>query len=150
MKMEYASTVWDPHKKIEIKKLENVQRASARFVTNCISRQPGCVTNALNQLQWPSLKKRRKETRLKLFHHATSMKTAINIPEYIKQQKHRHNTRNSSEAKFHQPYARTDAYKNSFFPNTIKEWNELPSDITETINPVDFARRLSAWSKTTV
>ena len=30
---------------------------------------------------------------------------------------------------FQLPYARTDIYKYSFFPNTIRDWNGLPAAI---------------------
>ena len=39
--LEYASTVWLPHQKYQIDKLEAVQRKAARFIKNCWSREQG-------------------------------------------------------------------------------------------------------------
>ena len=39
--------------------LEQVQRGAARFATKIYSRQEGCVTQALNHLNWPTMKHKR-------------------------------------------------------------------------------------------
>ena len=58
--LEYTSTVWYPHKIQQIQRLEQVQRQAARFTTgNYYSRDPGCVTIMLNDLQWEPLQHRR-------------------------------------------------------------------------------------------
>ena len=64
--VEYASSVWDPHLKKHVKQIEGVQRRAARFVKNCYTREPGTVTNLLNELNWIPLKVRRKISRLTL------------------------------------------------------------------------------------
>ena len=48
--------------------LEQVQRraSTTRFATKKYSRQEGCVTQALNYLNWPTLEHRRKVNRLTL------------------------------------------------------------------------------------
>ena len=68
--VEYASSVWDPHLKKHVKQIEGVQRRAARFVKNCYTREPGTVTNLLNELNWIPLKERRTISRLTLFHKA--------------------------------------------------------------------------------
>ena len=68
--LEYASSVWDPHLKKHVKQIEGVQRRAARFVKNCYTREPGTVTNLLNELNWIPLKVRRTISRLTLFHKA--------------------------------------------------------------------------------
>jgi hypothetical protein len=51
--------------KEHIEELENVQRRGARFVfNNYKSREPGCVTNMLNTLQWEPLAHRRAKARV--------------------------------------------------------------------------------------
>ena len=47
--MEYASSVWDPYLKKHVKQIEGVQRRAACFVKNCYMREPGAVTNLLNE-----------------------------------------------------------------------------------------------------
>ena len=49
--IEYASTTWDPHTQRNIRKLEQVQRNSARYVTGNHD-QRSSVTAMLNELKW--------------------------------------------------------------------------------------------------
>jgi hypothetical protein len=58
--MEYACTIWDPHTKDNINKLEAVQRRSARFVYNDF-RHTTSVTPMLNELNWAPLQERRAQ-----------------------------------------------------------------------------------------
>ena len=52
--LEYAFTVWAPHHKSDIDKLEAVQRRAARLVMRDYHRTSS-VTNMLCQLNWPTL-----------------------------------------------------------------------------------------------
>ena len=61
--MEYASVVWDPHHQCDIDKLENVQRAAARFYKGDY-RYMSSVTSVLKDLEWESLASHRKQARL--------------------------------------------------------------------------------------
>ena len=67
-KVEYCSSIWDPHTQKDIKKLEMVQHRGARFVTNTPHhRQSGnhcSITNIIKDLGWKSLHERRKNNRL--------------------------------------------------------------------------------------
>ena len=65
--MDYASAVWDLHQKFNQEKLEMVQRRAARFVKSRY-RRTDSVTAILDDLGWPILSKRRKDTRLILFY----------------------------------------------------------------------------------
>ena len=60
--MEYGATVWNPYLKKDINRLERVQHQAARFITKDYkSREKGCVTKMLNDLDIPSLETRHKE-----------------------------------------------------------------------------------------
>ena len=61
--LEYSSAVWDPFRQKEIDKLEKIQRAAARFVTQNY-RQTASVTSLIQNLGWTDLKTRRKNSRL--------------------------------------------------------------------------------------
>ena len=54
-------------------------RRVARFVTRTNTREEGCVTNALKQLNWPSLEKRRQVARLTLMYKCVTNQTAIDM-----------------------------------------------------------------------
>jgi hypothetical protein len=62
--MEYGSITWDPYTKQEIAKLESIQRRGARFITKDYkSREEGCMTKMLNELNLPTLQSRRQKQR---------------------------------------------------------------------------------------
>ena len=64
--VEYASAVWSPYTKENIKNNENVQRRAARSVTNDYSSYSS-VTDMLSNLKWQSLENRRTNKRLTMF-----------------------------------------------------------------------------------
>ena len=117
--LEYASSVWDPHTTANIQKLESVQRCAARFCLNDHSRYSS-VTNVLLSLNLPSLQSRRKSTKL------MTMYKIINGNLHIPSNSLTPNHRESRSGYFTQLQTRTDSYKFSFFPSTIKLWNSLP------------------------
>ena len=55
--MEYATVIWDPFTEANIRKLEMVQRRSARMVCSDYQRTSS-VSSMLQQLQWPTLQER--------------------------------------------------------------------------------------------
>ena len=90
------------------------------------------MTKILENLKWKSLKQRRFENRLILFY--TGLNKKANIPVKDLNTPKRIN-RKSHDNIFKIPYARTDSYKFSFFPKTIRDWNALPQTIiTEAAN----------------
>ena len=55
-KLQYASSVWDPHYRSKIEQLEKVQGKAARWARNQYSWTTG-VSDLLRQLEWPPLAK---------------------------------------------------------------------------------------------
>jgi hypothetical protein len=105
-----------------------VQRRAARFVANNYSRTDGTVSNILNDLNWLSLQERRKNIRLAIMYKIHANDIAIPIPEYVQRQTLT-TTRQYHPMKFRSMKASTNVYKCSYFPNTISEWNSLPSSV---------------------
>ena len=63
--LEYGSSVWDPHLQKDIDSLEKIQRQAARFILNDYkSRDDGCVTRMLQDLDLPTLQHRREFNRV--------------------------------------------------------------------------------------
>ena len=56
---------------------------AARFVKNCYEREPGTVTNLLNDLNWHSLEIRCKIAQVTTMYKIVNNKIGVNIPEYI-------------------------------------------------------------------
>ena len=135
--LEYASSVWDPHTTSDIHKIEMVQRRAARFVIGNYSKTSGTVTNILQQLNWPTLEQRRKESRLINLYKIQHENIAIPLPDYIQRQQ-ASNTRQYHPSKFRVMGPKTNVYKNSYFPRTILEWNSLPQSLYNIHNLDNF------------
>ena len=142
--LEYGSSVWDPHLQKDILKLEKIQRKAARFITNDYrSREEGSMTNMLENLELPTLQTRRKENRLCfLFKIANGLVPAIPPETYLTAIKNKRKIKAKTFENFQTnnfvtrqqtlhdncfqiPPAKSDIYKNSFFPRTIGDWNQL-------------------------
>jgi hypothetical protein len=125
---EYCSTVWDPHTKENIEKLEKVQRRAARFVTNNYQ-QKASVTEMINNLGWDTLQCRRKYANLILFYRVAHKTIAIPFTYLPPMMTGHYNTRHHNHLAFQLPQCRINSYKYSFFPRTTLLWNVLPSSV---------------------
>ena len=117
-----ASVVWDPHPDKPQEELEKVQNRAARFVT----RNYVYETGILGQLKWESLKKRRKDNRLILLNKGLKVKARIPTDDLILKTRR---GRNQHSLAFQIPSASKDVYKYSFFPQTIRDRNDLPESL---------------------
>ncbi len=144
--LEYASAVWDPYRKYQIDKIEMIQRRAARFTTSTYGRDPGTVTNIINDLEWETLETRRKAARLTLLYKILHDEAAVNIPDYVI--KPTVQTRQYHQSRFNRLSTSTDAYKFSFIPRTIADWNQLPGNVVEAPTTDTFRRKLwESWSE---
>ena len=71
-KLEYCSSIWDPHNTNQINQIEKIQRRAARYVQNRYH-NTSSVQDMMDKLNWPTLQTRRLKTRLillyKIIHH---------------------------------------------------------------------------------
>ena len=84
------------------------------------------MTGIFEQLKWESLKKRRKDTRLILLYKGLIGKARIPTGDLIPKTMR---CRNQHSMAFQIPSASVGAYKCSFFPQTIRDWNDLPDSL---------------------
>ena len=94
----------------------------ARFVTGNYVFETGSMTGIFGQLKWESLKKRRKDSRLILLYKGLKGKARIPTDDLIPKNRR---CRNQHSLAFQIPSASKEAYKSSFFPQTIRDWNDL-------------------------
>ena len=80
--VEYCSTIWNPHSKKDIARIEHIQRQAARFVL-CRYRHQESVTTMLQELQWPSLEDRRRISSLQLMYKIRHQIVAVNPDLYL-------------------------------------------------------------------
>lgn len=137
--LEYSSPAWDPSTKNNIKKIEQIQRRAARFVTNTYSPYER-VTPILSRLQWQPLQVRRMASRLVVFHKLIN--NSIPIPPTlvtIAAQR----TRSANPMKCCHVFTRIDQFRYSFIPRTIVQWNSLPAQVVLAPSTETFKLRLS-------
>ena len=121
--LEYGSSVWDPHTKCFQEELEKVQNRAAKFVTRNYTFEEGSMTGNLEQLKWEYLKKRRADNRLILLYKGLKGKARIPTDDFIPK------TRRCRNSHSKVPSASIEAYKCSFFPQTIRDCNDLPDSV---------------------
>ena len=114
--------------------LEKVQNCAARFVTMNYTFEEGSMTGILEQLKWESLKKWRTDNRLILLYKGLKGSARIPTDDLIPKTRH---CRNSHSKAFQLPSASIEAYKCSFFPQTIRDWNDLPDSLFSTAEMSD-------------
>ena len=119
--LEYGSSVWDPHTSMLQEELEKVQNRAARFVTRNYVYETGSMTGILGQLKWESLKKRRKDNRLILLYKGLKGKAMIPTDDLNLKTRR---GRNKHSLAFQIPSVSKDVYKYSFFPQTIRDYED--------------------------
>ena len=125
-RLEYSSTVWDPHLTSDVHTLEQVQRRAARFVhRNYTQRTPGCVTNMVQSLGWESLQQRRYMDRLSMLFKIQHGLVDISL-EFVQPG----DSRTRGSQRIRQLEANKEVYRYSFYPRTISDWNRLPISVT--------------------
>ena len=138
--LEYASSVWDPHSKKDIRKIEKIQRRAARFVLNKYKKTES-VTKMLEQLKWQTLEQRRKKSRLCMLYKINNGQVQIEF-ERLKKARARSGRRGNSET-FERVTCRTDYRNETFLPKTIRDWNALPEDTVKAKTVGNFAEKVS-------
>ena len=132
--LEYGSSVWDPHTHGLQEELEKVQNCAARFVTGNYVFETEGMAGILGQLKWESLQKRRKDSRLILLYKGLKGKARILTDNLIPKNRR---CRNQHSLAFQIPSASKEAYKSSFFPQTIWDWNDLPDSLVSSAEMSD-------------
>ena len=133
--LEYAAQVWNPYTLDGVNLLEQVQRAAARFVFSDYRRTTS-VTPLITTLGWDPLHNRWLLFQMTMFYKIHHGLVSIQFPSIIKPA---HNFgRHDHSLKYTIPEASIDLYKFSFYPCTMKIWNQLPSAAVLATSPIAF------------
>ncbi len=139
--LEYASTVWSPWQNTLINSVEKIQCRAACYVTNNYNPYSS-GTQLLTALNWEPLEVRRINSRLcKMIHNYM----AIPFNLYI-QPSSSNNTRHSNDQKFLPLSCNKNSYRQSFFPNTILDWNRLTTDVANSSSLDQFKSNLVIYN----
>ncbi len=133
--LEYACEVWDNCGEVNSMRLERVQYEAARIVSGLTSYAN--IDSLLKEMGWETLKDRREQKKLMLFYKIVSGV----CPDYLENklpplvsESMGYNLRNANNYRI--PLNRLTLYQNSFFPSTLKLWNELDDDF-KTSNSIE-------------
>ena len=124
--VEYASSIWSPYTKVNIQRVEMVQRRAVRWIKRDYS-PLSSVTAMQDNLGLRTLEHRRIDFRLIMFFKIYHNIVAINLPDYI--YKPDRLTRHMHPLTLRQIQVSSDYHKWSFFPHTITLWNSLPHNV---------------------
>ena len=97
-----------------------MNRKMCKSVQRNYSYETGSITDILEELKWETLQKRRKDNRLILLYKGLKGKARIPTDDLIPKIRR---CRNQHSLVFQIPTASKDAYKENFFPQTIRDWN---------------------------
>ena len=137
--MEYASVVWDPHLAKDIKLIEDVQKFALRV---CSKTWNADYESLLKSCNLPSLSDRRKFQKLcQLYNILTDRVTYPDKP--LERIATLYPNRHANTIQLSVPFARTNNFKNSFFPSTATLWNSLNCDISPINSLASFRHALN-------
>ena len=134
-KLEYAETVWSPHKKKNIRKLERVQRAATKMVPEL---KDMTYEERLKVLDLPTLEQRRERGDLiSIYKIVSGMdKTGEELLTVEGRAMRGHNKRIRKER------FRRDIKKFSFPHRVVDVWNGLPSKLVDAVSVHSFKEQL--------
>ena len=92
----------------------------------------------LDKLEWPSLEARRDRPSIFLFHKIHSGAVSIEKDKYLTPAHSLKSTRASLSAQYCRYQTYSDALKNSFFPQTIPQWNGLSLSVVNSHTNEEF------------
>ena len=124
--LEYASCVWDSCGSGLRSEIEMIQRRAARFVMNDYGRYSS-VDDMLSKIGWKPLEIRRKESRLCLLYKMYNGEIREDVSGIICQPCYM--GRSDHPKKIRRIQSRLLPYHQSFFPRTIRDWNNLPRGV---------------------
>ena len=117
----------DPHCNGLNGKLENVLKRSARFMTRKYSRETGSMTGIFEELKWEILQLRKGGRIIGPYYGKKVCEIKSEFMQMTLSQNRR--CRNRHSMAYQIIYANKDAYKTSFSPKTMRDWNYLPDSL---------------------
>ena len=135
--LEYAYPVWDPHLVKDKKTLEDVQKFGCRLAAH---QWNSGYQELLDLFELQSLEQRRLHLKLGLMFKI--IHRLCYFPSIPARRSNISNLRASHSFQLDPPFARTNAYKFSFFPHTMAVWNSLNNDCVTSASYSTFMKQL--------
>ena len=126
--IEYSNSVWDNCSTESKNQLESIHIEAARVITGAT--KLCSIEKLFADLGWESLQKRRNKHKLVIFYkilHGIAPTYLSDIVPPLIQDTTTYNLRNAGNIQNYRVH--TNLFSNSFFPSTVRAWNDLPNDI---------------------
>jgi hypothetical protein len=94
----------------------------------------------VESLKWEKLEERRKTNRLCMLYKIKNGLIDIDSHQYIQS----NDSRTRGKDRLYQKRMSSEAFGNSFFPKTIRDWNQLPANTTSANTVEGFRSALKA------
>ena len=126
--LEYGNVVWDNCAQYEKDELEKIQHEAARIATG--TTRLVSLNLLYQEVKWDSLQKRRNDHKFCLFfkmkHNLTQTYVSALVPQNAGLHDKVQLTYLQRPVTIH---SRTTLYANSFFPSTVRDWNNLSPEV---------------------
>ena len=135
--LEYCDAVWDNCSTENKKQLESIHTEAGRIITSAT--KLCSIEKMFSDLGWESLQSRRDKHKLIIFYKIMNGFSPDYLRELIPptvQATIRYNLRNSNDIQTIR--ANTNLFYDSFFPATIRAWNDLPENIKQATSVASF------------
>ena len=140
--LEFGAIVWDPHLLKDVDSLEKVQRFALRV---CLKNWSLDHNQLYLHSKVPPLSVRRSNARLN--HLFKIVNDLCDFPDAPVQQRDIvYNNRQANPLQLTNIQARTNQFKNSFFPKTISCWNSLPLSLLSSSSLMSFKSGVRRYS----
>ena len=140
--LEYGNLIWGPFGKLDMKKVERVQRRATRLVQS-VRHLP--YSERLRLLKLPSLYYRRQRGDMIAVYQMLHGGMAVPVEKFL--------TRSTTsrtrghEWKLCKPRSRTFIRRHSFGSRVVNPWNGLPQEVVSATSVTQFKARLDAhWA----
>ena len=140
--LDNSDSVWDHCTNKSKKQLDLIHHDAARIITRAT--KLCSIEKILADLGWDSLQERRYKHKLPVFFKIINCLTPRYLSEILPplvQENNHYNLRNANT--LYPMHANTNLFFNSFFPSTIRAWNELSDEIKEANTVSAFKYRLN-------
>ena len=144
--LEYASTIWSPHRKKLIEKVEKVQRKVTKFAIHWSPLYS--YENRLSTLQLPSLKWRRIFLDLLMVHRIMHGDEQLRLNIFLLHSEQSDLNLRRHRYTIYKRSFKSDMYKNHFANRVVDSWNALPVELLDVIDFKLFKKRLKVYLMT--
>ena len=144
--LEYGSPIWDGCTQADADRLEAIQTTAATVIAGAMK---GTSTSKLyEEVGWETLAERRDKAKLIIMYKIVNNLTPSYLRDLLPETPPsaiNHNTRHRPEI---YPFcARTSLLDKSFFPSTVRQWNQLPYETRNVASLGQFKAKLKFTPK---